>query len=202
MPEIKGYKYAYSAKQIGEVFSKIKETGRPEKLTITYMQNTWLLKNAQYGALIDILKDMKFLEDSGAPTNLYAKYQNNSHSNEALEEGIKNLYPDLFKAYPKANEMPKEQLDGFFKQHTGADKSVISKLYTTFNKLCSMTEFQNDNSKLSFDSRQQEKKNTNKDDFKHNTIPITMNIQIVIPSDATSDQYDKIFTSIKNNLIN
>jgi hypothetical protein len=28
-------------------------------------------------------------------------------------------------------------------------------------------------------------------------VPLTMNIQIVIPSDATIEQYDKIFSSIK-----
>ena len=32
-------------------------------------------------------------------------------------------------------------------------------------------------------------------------IPITMNIQIVIPSDATAEQYDNIFSNIKKYLI-
>lgn len=32
-------------------------------------------------------------------------------------------------------------------------------------------------------------------------IPITMNIQIVIPSDATAEKYDEIFSAIKKNLL-
>jgi hypothetical protein len=131
MPEVKGFKYVYSVGQINDILEKIKETGRPDKLTITYVQNTWLLKNAQYSAVIDLLKDMGFLESDGTPSDIYAEFQNPEHSGRVLTEGIRRAYTSLFKAYPNAQDLPKEKLEGYIKQHTGADKAVINKIYGT-----------------------------------------------------------------------
>ena len=198
MPEVQGFKYAYSVGQINDLLDKIKETGRPDKLTLTYVQNTWLLKNAQYTAVIDILKDMGFLAPDGAPTDMYAQFQNPEHSGQILAQGVKKAYPSLFKAYPKAQEMPKEKLEGFIKQHTGADKSVVDKIYGTIKRLCSLANFS-----IEPTSGGPSDSTTCYQPGSSNflPIPITMNIQIVIPSDATAEQYDKIFSSIKKNLL-
>jgi hypothetical protein len=198
MPEVKGFKYAYSVGQINDILNKIKETGRPDKLTLTYVQNSWLLKNAQYTSVLDILKDMGFLTPDGTPTDMYAEFQNPEHSNRILAEGVRKVYPSLFKAYPKAQEMPKEKLEGFIKQHTGADKTVVEKIYGTIKRLCSLADFSSvstSGSSSASTAAQQPAPSASL------PIPITMNIQIVIPSDATADQYDKIFSSIKKNLI-
>ena len=197
MPEAKGFKYAYSVGQITDILEKIKETGRPDKLTITYVQNSWLLKNAQYSSVLDILKDLGFLSGDGTPTEIYAEFQNPDHSGRVLAEGIKKAYPNLFKTYPNAQDLPKEKLEGFIRQHTGADKAVIDKIYGTIKRLCSLADFTNTTSPSSSGSggTQQSTVTTNM------PIPITMNIQIVIPSDATAEQYDKIFSSIKKNLL-
>jgi hypothetical protein len=193
MPEVKGFKYAYSVGQINDVLDKIKETGRPDKLTLTYVQNTWLLKNAQYSAVLKILEDMGFLATDGTPTDVYAEFQNPDHSGRVLAEGVKKTYPALFKAYPNAQDMPKEKLEGYIKQHTGADKAVIGKIYGTIKRLCSLADFSAASSPTTTSGSP-----TPKADL---PIPITMNIQIVIPSDATAEQYDKIFSSIKKNLL-
>jgi hypothetical protein len=198
MPEVQGFKYVYSVGQINDILNKIKETGRPDKLTLTYAQNTWLLKNAQYTAVIDILKDMGFLASDGTPTDMYAKFQNPEYSGQILAQGIKRAYPSLFKAYPKAQEMPKESLEGFIKQHTGADKSVVDKIYGTIKRLCSLANFSIE-STPGGPSGSTTSNQPGSSDFL--PIPITMNIQIVIPSDATAEQYDKIFSSIKKNLL-
>ena len=198
MPEVKGFKYAYSVGQINDLLDKIKETGRPDKLTLTYVQNTWLLKNAQYTAVIDILKDMGFLAPDGIPTDMYAQFQNPEHSGQLLAQGVKKAYPSLFKAYPKAQEMPKEKLEGFIKEHTGADKSVVEKIYGTIKRLCSLADFSVESTSSSPSATTTSHPPASSAFL---PIPITMNIQIVIPSDATAEQYDKIFLSIKKNLL-
>ena len=70
----------YSVGQIDQMLSKIKSTGRPDKLTLNYAQKTWVLKNAQFSAVIDLLKAMKFLSSDGTPTELYAEFQNQKFS--------------------------------------------------------------------------------------------------------------------------
>lgn len=198
MPEVKGFKYAYSVGQINDVLEKIKETGRPDKLNIKYVQNTWLLKNAQYTSVIDLLKDMGLLEADGTPSDIYAEFQNPEHSGRVLAEGVRKAYPALFKAYPNAQDLPKEKLEGYIKQHTGADKSVIDKVYGTIKRLCSLADFQAVPSSSNTSGLASPQPPT---PFANLPIPITMNIQIVIPSDATAEQYDKIFSSIKKNLL-
>lgn len=198
MPERKGFKYAYSVGQINDILNKIKDTGRPDKLTITYVQNTWLLKNAQHSAVLEILKKMGFLAADGTPTDAYAEFQNPEHSRRVLAEGIKKVYPSLFKAYPTAQDLPKEKLEGYIKQQTGADKAIINKIYGTIKRLCSLADF-SAVPPISSGTDQGTAQTTGTSTPP--LIPITMNIQIVIPSDATAEQYDKIFSSIKKNLL-
>jgi hypothetical protein len=198
MPKVKGFTYVYSVGQINDILNKIKETGRPDKLTLTYVQNTWLLKNAQYSAVLNILEDMGFLAADGTPTDVYAEFQNPDHSGRVLAEGIKKAYPTLFKAYPNAQDMPKEKLEGYIRQHTGADKAVIDKIYGTIKRLCLLADFSAVSSSTTTSGSATSQPPASSTNL---AIPITMNIQIVIPSDATAEQYDKIFSSIKKNLL-
>ena len=140
MPGKFGFRYVYSTKHIEKVFNKIPSTGRPDKLNIKYLKDTWLLKNDQYSGVLVILTDMKFLE-GGVPTDLYAEYQNPSVAKKALSRGIKKAYPDLFKAFPEAYNLSVTELKGYMKQQTGSEDSTVSKMVSTFKKLCSMAEF-------------------------------------------------------------
>ena len=197
MPENKGFKYAYSVGQIDDIFEKMRNTGRPDKLTIGYVQNTWVLKNAQYSAIIDILKAMQFLTSDGTPTDLYGEFQNKNLAKKAIAKGTRNAYPTLFKAYPNAQNLSKDDLEGYLKQQTGADASVVSKIYGTIKRLMSLADFDGDVT----EDRKDPVHKPNAGSNHINSIPITMNIQIVIPNDATPEQYDVIFSSIKKNLL-
>lgn len=195
MPSVQGIKYVYSLKQIDDILNKIKETGRPDKLTLTYVQNTWLMKNAQYSAVLDLLKDMEFIDSTGSPLKLYTEYQNPSKSKNALANGIIKAYSNLFKAYPNANDLPLDTIKGYFKEKTGSEKSVLEKIAGTFTRLCKNADFQKIQPIEQPDEESKGEIPAQK--FDKPLLPITMNIQIVIPSDATAEQYDKIFSSIR-----
>ena len=194
MPGNFGSKYVYVAKQINEVLTKVRETGRPDKLTNAYMKLVWLFKDAKVSSVLDILKDMGFVGANGVPTDLYAEYQNPSLSRKALAKGIKRAYPELFKAYPDANKLDKTIIYGYFKQRTGAEKTVLDKTITTFTTLCNLADFSEETEDLLSSANESLEEPVER---QGTIIPITMNIQIVIPTDATSEQYDKIFSSIK-----
>ena len=193
MPGQLGFKYVYSAKHITDVLLKVHDTGRPDKLTNTYMRDVWLLKDAKMSAVLDILKDMDFVDGNGIPTECYAEYQNPSLSKKALAKGIIKAYPELFKAYPNAQSLDKATVIGYFKQRTGAEKAVLDKIVTTFTTFCGLADFSTEVMPIPSGTPPLEEPKPNNSTL----IPITMNIQIVIPSDATSEQYDKIFSSIK-----
>lgn len=141
MPGTKGFRYVYSTLHISNLLNKIHTAGRPDKLSFAYARDTWLFKNEQYRAVLDILKDMEFIDNSGVPTQLYARYQNPALAKQTLAEGIKKAYPALFKAYPNAQSLPKADLEGYFRQQTGKSGSVLEKMLSTFRTLCSRADF-------------------------------------------------------------
>lgn len=199
MPGKRGQRYVYGNKHMTEILEKIASTGRPEKLSNDYLVKTWLLKNRQYSAVLPLLRDMGFLDGSQVPTNRYALYQNSEKSGRALADGIREAYPELFKAYPKAHSLAKNKLTGYFREHSGAEQSVLDKIVGTFRTLCSKAAFDGPgNTQTHLGGSDDNKENQDHD---AGVIPITMNIQIAIPPDATAEQYDLIFTSLKKNLL-
>jgi hypothetical protein len=102
MPNRNGFVYVYVAKHITNILEKIQSTGKPNKLTITHVKKSWLFKDAKYSAVLELLREMNFLDQSGVPTALYSEYQNLAKSKDAIARGVKNAYPILFKNYPEA----------------------------------------------------------------------------------------------------
>jgi len=198
MPGTKGFRYVYSQSQITKILEKIKTTGRPEKLTFPYIRDTWLLKNAQYSDVLVILKDMEFIDNSGTPISLYAEYQNPPLAKQALAKGIRNAYPELFKAYPNAQELPKEQLEGYFRQQTGKAGSVLDKMLSTFRTLCDNANFAG----VGIAKAEPPKKLEGKEEHRVRVEPrIQLTIEIHIAADTPDDKIKKIFENMKTYLL-
>ncbi len=203
MPGTQGFKYIYSKKHLSDVLVKIQETGRPEKLTITHAMNTWLLKDAKYSAVIDLLRDMKFIDDKGVPLDLYKEYQNKPLAKKALSKGIKNAYPDLLKDYPKAYELSRENLEGYISQHTGFDKSVVDKIVTTFLELCSLADFSDETSatlKTEIPSGISESAESTTSVINPSFPNIHIDIQIHLSPETSPEQIDKFFESMAKHI--
>lgn len=200
MSGTKGFRYVYAPAQITKLLNKVQTTGRPETLNFPYVRDTWLLKNKQYGAAIQILKDMQFIDSSGKPTELYAEYQNAKIAKQALAKGIKNAYPALFKAFPNAQSLSGADLEGYFKQQTGKAGSVLNKIVSTFRTLCNLADFAavgvikeepapeyalegGEERRVKFESK------------------IQLNIEIHIAPDTPDDKIETIFKNMKNYLL-
>ena len=199
MPGNKGFRYVYSPVHITKVLEKIKTTGRPDKLTFPYLRDTWLLKNKQYMEVVALLKDMEFLNSSGAPTELYAKYQNPPVAEQVLAKGIRNAYAELFKAYPNAQSLSKTELEGYFRQQTGKAGSVIGKILSTFQVLCSHTDF------AGVGVATEEPPKYRKGEAEEGGVKVEpkihLNIEIHIAPDTPDDKIEKIFKNMKQYLL-
>ena len=140
MPGKKEARYVYSPQHIKVVLEKIQTTGRPEKLTATYLKKAWVLTDNNYASALPILKDMEFIKEDGTPTDRYAEYQNQNLAKRALGAGLRKAYPTLFAAHPNACSMQRTELEGYFRQNTGTAGSVLDKILSTFTTLCGMAE--------------------------------------------------------------
>jgi len=201
MPGTKGFRYVYSPVHITKVLEKIRTTGRPEKLTFPYLRDTWLLKNKQYMEVVTVLKDMEFLDSSNVPKELYAEYQNPSVAKQALAKGIRNAYPELFKAYPNAQSLPKTELEGYFRQQTGKAGSVLDKIVSTFRTLCSLANFTVAPAIKGVPTREPVQLEGEEERRVRVEPRIQLNIEIHIAADTPDDKIETIFKNIKQYLL-
>lgn len=199
MPGDKGFRYVYGGEQLVKVLDKIQKTGRPDKLTLSYMRDTWLLKNAQYGAVLDVLRDMGFIDASGVPMPLYNEYRNPVRAKTALAKGIRGAYPELFKAYPDAQTLNAPDLEGYFKQHTGHGPTVIQKILTTFRALCGQADFSGV-SEIKEDKVEVEVPRGRKEQAPDVEPRLHVNIEIHIAADTPDDKIEAIFKNMKQYL--
>jgi len=200
MPGTKGFRYVYAPAQINKLLNKVQSTGRPDKLTFPYIRDTWLLKNKQYQEVISLLKDMEFLDSSSVPTKLYAEYQNPSVAKQALAKGIRNAYPELFKAYPNAQSLSKPELEGYFRQQTGKAGSVLGKILSTFLALCSKADFSGVGVAPEEPPLKHKREEGEKERIKIEP-KIQLNIEIHIAPDTPDDKIKIIFENMKTYLL-
>ncbi len=204
MAGTKGFRYVYSTLQIKILLDKIKETNRPPKLNFPYARDNWLLKNSQYSAVIEILKDMDFIDNSGIPTSLYAEYQNSNLAKVALAKGIKNAYPQLFNVYNNAQSLPKDTIEGFFTQQTGKTGSVLEKMISTFKALCNLADFSDTQVKEKEVEATEVHKSSEVKKVRHEIElepNIHINIGINIAADTPDDKIKVIFENMKKYLL-
>lgn len=200
MPGNKGFRYVYAPAQITKLLSKVQSTGRPDKLNFRYVRDTWLLKNEQYRAVLDILEDMEFIDSSGVPIKLYAEYQNPTLAKKALAKGIRKAYPELFKAFPNAQLFPKTELEGYFKQQTGKAGSVLGKIVATFRNLCNHADF-TDVEVIGEETIRESEKRKEVEGIAKVESRIQLNIEIHIAADTPDDKIEAIFKNMKQYLL-
>ncbi len=200
MPGNKGFRYVYSMTHINKLLEKIRNTGRPDKLTFPYLRDTWLLKNEQYREILTLLKDMEFLDSSNTPTTLYAEYQNPSKAKKALAEGVRSAYLELFKAYPNAQSLAKEELEGYFRQHTGKAGSTLEKIVSTFRTLSSHADFAAEVVTEEEPTLEYEREKAREGKVRIEPR-IQLNIEIHIAADTPEGKIETIFKNMKQYLL-
>ena len=202
MPGSKGSRYVYAPKHVKTILEKIQTTGRPDKVNSSYIMKVWLLKNAQYAAILDILKDMEFIDNSGKPLELYKKYQNTPIAKIALANGIKNAYHDLFKAYPGADSLPKADLRGYVAQQTGKTGKTLERIVSTFYALCGLADFSSAKVEAEKPKAKTEDSREREIEPKISLEPnIQVNIGINIASDTPNDKIELIFKNMRKYLL-
>jgi hypothetical protein len=203
MPIKNGFVYVYVSTHIANLLEKVQSTGKPDKLTTTYVQKNWLMKDSRYSAALELFREMGFTDQNGVPTTLYSEYQNPLKAKEALGKGTRNAYPSLFKTYPKAYELLPDQLKGFVKEHTGADESVVKKICTTITTLCTLATFET----ITESPNPRETPNPTGSSINGTQRPVNvspslqLNIELHISADMTEEKIESIFKSMKKYLL-
>lgn len=73
---------------------------------------------------IRLLKILRFLDDSGIPSQRYREYRDTRRSGTVLAEALREAYADVFFQHPDAQGLQLPELVGIFQRESGKSERV------------------------------------------------------------------------------
>ncbi|MGA7433911.1 MAG: DUF5343 domain-containing protein, partial [Xanthobacteraceae bacterium] len=115
--------YLPSNKNVPALFEKIASAKIPDKFNHNFLQTTIGLKSTNDRALIPLLRNLGFVDQSGTPTPSYRMLKGDSYK-AAIADGTRNAYGPLFDADQSANELSGDKLKSLIAQVAGTDSDM------------------------------------------------------------------------------
>jgi hypothetical protein len=209
--------YLTSTKRLSEIFEAMQTAKAPEKFTTRFLVSLGFNSKGDR-LVINVLKNIGFLDDTGQPIDRYFQFLDQSQSAIVLAEGIEEAYEDLFEIRTDAQNLSKQEIVGKLKTLSQGQYSdpVINYMAATFLALCYLADFKTKPSK-SFKQEETTKPQKEKSDSssladnnhkpdltnEHSNLKfggLVYNIQIVLPETRDPKVYDALFKSLKEHL--
>ena len=198
--------------KIPQYFEAILNAQAPEKFTVKFIKDLGFTSSTDI-QFISVLKSLRFLEDSGAPTEVYYQLFDRTKTKKLLAQGIRKTYADLFALNMNAQNMGREELKGKFKTLTEGQKSdsTLNQMVSTFVNLCSYADWSESaqtgsaheaDAPTQGDEPAADEQFTgnHNDSSPHRSFDLNYDIHIHLP--ATRDQavYDALFASLAKHI--
>ena len=173
-----------------------------------FLADTIGLKASGDRPLINLLRQLGFLDASGKPTPRYSALKNDKIAGIEIARGIRQAYQPLFDANENAHTLEGVDLKGLVAQVSGADTGTTSKIVGTFKSLTKLADFESQD-QLAEDDEASSDKNLNENiekmrgDFsgfegmKNMRPEFHYNFQIHLPSNGSEETYTNIFNAIR-----
>jgi len=198
------YPYTQNVGSLIAVIKAIGSHGVPDKFTTKELP-VWGYKSSNDRSIVGVLKHIGFIDPSGTPQQLWRDARTNPEL--AAAKGTKAGYAELFKTFPDAHRKDAEALTNFFKAKTSVGDSAIKLMVATFRALAQFGDFDgtDDNSPDSTEANAAAASNATSAVSKKISgsggMTINLNVELVVPTDATGDVYDKFFAAMKKHLL-
>lgn len=198
--------YLPSYKNVGLLFEKISTAKAPDAFTQKYLADTLGLKASGDRPLINMLKKLGFLDQSGKPTSEYNLLKNKETAAAAVAKGLRRAYAALFEANETTNELSKEQLKGLTSQVSGADDKTAASIAYTFSAIAKNADFKATEGSGTVKEDDEEHLNTKVPPFEQKVgnpdksslrTDFHFNIQIHLPTNGTEETYLNIFAALR-----
>lgn len=189
-----------SPKNVTELFEKIQAIGVPKtKVNFGYLKSLGF-KSSYDGYLVGVLKSMGFINADGSASNMWQAYGVKKQRGSVMASAIKNTYSGLFATYQNAHGESDSTLLDYFKEKTGASDKDAGRMVETFRNLCAFADFE---AALAVAPVPEPFPREEAARIPTVTPGLTVNINVQLTLPATDDEsvYDKLFSSLKNNLL-
>ncbi|MDY0882367.1 DUF5343 domain-containing protein [Dongia soli] len=195
--------YLASNKNVSLLFEKIAAAKVPEKFTHSFLTTTIGLKGTNDRALIPLLRNMGFIDQSGTPMPSYRLLKGHNQG-EALADGMRRAYGPLFDADQSAQKLSSDRLKSLIAQVAGVDADATARIAATFSALSKLADFEaqaNDGGtedKADTDADFEEASPTNGQSKPKNLrTEFHYNLQIHLPTNGSEETYLNIFNAIR-----
>lgn len=207
--------YLVKTSHVNDFFASIQSAQAPERFTLKFLENLGFASSNDR-LFIRVLKGLNLIDDSGAPTENYYEFLDQSEAPTILAKLIREAYSDLFAINTKAYEMTDAEIRNKFKTLTQGKKSekVISNMARTFRVLSDIAEWNyvpvtpvQPEAVKPVEKPQivtQTEKPTKEEipvSNKPNRSQLHYNIQIHLPESRDPKVYDAIFESLNKHLM-
>jgi hypothetical protein len=196
--------YLVSYKNLPTLFEKISSAKIPEKFNHAFLQTTIGLKASNDRALIPLLRNLGFIDQSGTPTQSYALLKSNEKRRTAIAAGVRQAYRPLFDADQQAHKLPSDKLKSLVAQIAGTDDDLTGRIAGTISALIKLGDFDANDPVVEGDKKptkedQPEDEIVLPDKIKPRGLRTEFhyNIQVVLPSNGTEEVYLNIFNALR-----
>jgi hypothetical protein len=202
--------YLTSVKNVPAILEAVRNAQAPDRFTQKYLEGLGFPSSTDR-LIINVLKQLGFLNDQGAPLQRYFDFLDTTQSKRVLAEGIRDAYADLFQVNKSANEMTVADLKNKMRTLTQGQASddVLQKMATTFKALVGQADF---TASAAVDQKPavvgavgeitEVPGNSVGDGGRGAAIGgLVYTINIVLPESRDQAVYDALFRSLKDHLI-
>lgn len=204
--------YLTSFKNTGDILQAIVAAQAPERFTIKFLEGLGY-PSSNDRAMINVLKSLRFLDDSGVPQKRYHQFLDQTQSGVVLAQGIREAYSDLFRVNKNANTMSVPEVKNKMKTLSeGAfTDRVLSQMAGTFTTLVKSADFAGGPELRDVDephemvdndepTDEKERARVRPDRSRSRIGDLVYNINIVLPESANPAVYDALFKALREHL--
>lgn len=196
--------YLASNRNVEKLFTTIASAKLPDRFTQEFLSSTIGLTGTNDRQMIPLLRALRFLDQSGAPTPSYRLLKSKDTAKQAIAQGIREAYAPLFASNENANDLSTEKLKGLVSQVAGTDDVMTGRIVSTVSALIRQADFSTPTS-----ARVQA--NAQEEILADPGVPLPLaattgkamrpefhyNLQIHLPNNATEDVYLNIFNALR-----
>jgi len=198
--------YTVNPAKIKQYLAKFQEVGNPPKGVNREWLKTIGFSGGNDSYIITVLKYIKFIDASNAPTELWKAYKDPTKGHGVLAQGIREGYKELFETYPDANRKDREALYAFFSSKTGKAKHTVDYMVSTFFNLCQLADFEMEAPKIEIEPIKPKVVDmpipvASSRPEKGIISEIHVNIQLHLPATNDPTIYDNLFKSLRKHLL-
>ncbi|MBI4287848.1 MAG: DUF5343 domain-containing protein [Chloroflexi bacterium] len=193
------YPYTPVPGKMRAFFEKIQETGVPERATTRWLPTVGFTA-ANDRSILNVLKFIGFLSQSGEPTGRWRDHRDKGRAKRLLADAIRESYGELFQTYPDAYQRTDADLRNFFNTKTSAGGQVVTQTVTTFKSLIALADFSGALGGTDVETPQKQPPTSN--ETAKSLLPqININIQLNVPETTDEAVYDRFFAALKKHLL-